>query len=65
MSLIKLINASGVTNPHLHFEVSNVGSAAGIKGKCNPSVYFKFKTEDELSKTEIEYQNKLKEKEWK
>ena len=52
-------------NPHLHFEVSNVGSAAGLKGKCNPSVYFKFKTEDDLSKKEIEYQNKLKNKEWK
>ncbi|REC47173.1 hypothetical protein DRF62_20100, partial [Chryseobacterium piscium] len=51
-------------NPHLHFEVSNVGSAPGLNGKCNPSVYFKFKTEEELSKPEIDYQNKLKEKEW-
>ncbi|WP_250255094.1 hypothetical protein [Chryseobacterium sp. Marseille-Q3244] len=52
-------------NPHLHFEVSNVGSASGLNGKCNPSIYFKFKTEDELSKTEMDFQNKLKEKEWK
>ncbi|WP_411811287.1 hypothetical protein ACLB9Y_14995 [Chryseobacterium scophthalmum] len=51
-------------NPHLHFEISNVGSAPGLNGKCNPSVYFKFKTEEELSKSEIDYQNKLKEKEW-
>ena len=51
-------------NPHLHFEVSNVGSAPGLNGKCNPSVYFHFKTEDELSRSEIDYQNKLKEKEW-
>lgn len=51
-------------NPHLHFEVSNVGSAPGLNGKCNPSVYFKFKTEDELIRSEIDYQNKLKEKEW-
>lgn len=60
-------NGSNFTtrNPHLHFEVSNVGSAAGLKGKCNPSVYFKFKTEDELSQKEIDFQNKLKEKEWK
>ncbi|PAM92488.1 hypothetical protein B4N84_22535 [Flavobacterium sp. IR1] len=52
-------------NPHLHFEVSNVGSAPGLEGKCNPSVYFKFKTEDELSQNEINFQNRLKEKEWK
>ncbi len=51
-------------NPHLHFEVSNVGSAAGLNGKCNPSVYFNFKTEDELSQKEIEFQNNLKEIEW-
>ncbi|SNR31352.1 hypothetical protein [Flavobacterium sp. ov086] len=52
-------------NPHLHFEVSNVGSAAGLNGKCNPSVYFKFKTEDELSQTEIDFQNNLKDREWR
>ncbi|MFC3160735.1 Predicted chitinase [Chryseobacterium arachidis] len=70
-SVIGLTGVSGwkgkhftTRNPHLHFEVSNVGSASGLNGKCNPSVYFKFKTEDELSKAEIEYQNKIKEKEW-
>ncbi|SIS64931.1 Peptidase family M23 [Chryseobacterium ureilyticum] len=52
-------------NPHLHFEISNIGSAKGLDGKCNPSVYFKFKTEDELSQSEINFQNKLKDKEWK
>jgi muramidase (phage lysozyme) len=52
-------------NPHLHFEVSNVGSVAGLKDKCNPSVYFKFKTEDEMSQEEKDYQFKTKEKEWK
>ncbi len=52
-------------NPHLHFEVNNVGSSPGLEGKCNPSVYFKFKTADQLSKSEIDFQNKLKEKEWK
>lgn len=52
-------------NPHLHFEVSNVGSAPGLNGKCNPAMYFHFKTENELSKNEIDFQNKLKEKEWK
>lgn len=48
-------------NPHLHFEINNVGSAAGINGKCNPMVYFKFKTESEMStedkKLQLEYKN--------
>lgn len=52
-------------NPHLHFEVSNVGSAAGFNGKCNPSVYFNFKTEDELSTLETAYQDKINETVWK
>ncbi|WP_157450570.1 peptidoglycan DD-metalloendopeptidase family protein, partial [Chryseobacterium sp. CCH4-E10] len=50
-------------NPHLHFEVNNVGSAAGLNGKCNPLVYFKFKTEPEMSvedkKLQLEYKNKV------
>lgn len=52
-------------NPHLHFEVSNIGSVSGLNGKCNPALYFHFKTETELSIDEINFQNKLKEKEWK
>ncbi|MFK8267004.1 M23 family metallopeptidase [Capnocytophaga cynodegmi] len=49
-------------NPHLHFEVNNVGSVPGLEEKCNPCVYFRFKTEDDLTKEEIEYQEKLKDK---
>lgn len=52
-------------NPHLHFEIGNVGSVGGMYGKCNPSVYFHFKTEDELSPSEIAYQNKINETVWK
>ena len=52
-------------NPHLHFEISNVGSKGGLKGKCNASVYFKFKSENDLSKEEREYQKSIKDKEWK
>ncbi|HEX8576825.1 MAG TPA: hypothetical protein VF677_11080, partial [Flavobacterium sp.] len=51
-------------NPHLHFEVSNVGSVSGLDNKCNPAVYFQFKTEDEMTEDEKDYQLKIKEKEW-
>lgn len=51
-------------NPHLHFEINNVGSAGGLDGKCNPMLYFKFKTENELSETEKNNQLTAKNKEW-
>lgn len=50
-------------NPHLHFEVNNVGSVGGLNQKCNPMVYFKVKTETEMSiadkKLQLEYKNKI------
>ncbi|KPH13752.1 peptidoglycan DD-metalloendopeptidase family protein [Chryseobacterium sp. ERMR1:04] len=52
-------------NPHLHFEVNNVGSKAGIQGKCNPMVYFKFKTEFEMSAVDKKLQLDIKNKIWK
>lgn len=52
-------------NPHLHFEVNNVGSAAGIASKCNPQVYFKFKTEADMTAADKELQLKYKNKLWK
>ncbi|MEG0926201.1 hypothetical protein [Chryseobacterium sp.] len=52
-------------NPHLHFEVNNVGSNGGINGKSNPMVYFKFKTEIEMSATDKKFQLDIKNKEWK
>lgn len=52
-------------NPHLHFEVNNVGSNSGINGKCNPMVYFKFKTEPEMSAVDKKNQLDIKNKEWK
>jgi len=51
-------------NPHLHFEVNNVGSVGGTEKKCNPSVYFNFKAENDLTEVEKKYQLKLKNKEW-
>ena len=59
-------NANNFTtrNPHLHFEVNNVGSVGGINKKCNPSVYFDFKSENDLTEAEKKYQLKLKNKEW-
>ena len=51
-------------NPHLHFEINNVGSIGGLDGKCNPMLYFKFKTENELSETEKNNQLTAKNKEW-
>ena len=51
-------------NPHLHFEINNVGSSGGLDGKCNPMLYFKFKTENELSETEKNNQLTAKNKEW-
>ncbi|WP_313092085.1 hypothetical protein [Chryseobacterium flavum] len=52
-------------NPHLHFEVNNVSSNAGIDGKCNPMVYFKFKTEFEMTAADKQLQLNIKNKEWK
>lgn len=52
-------------NPHLHFEINNVGSAAGIASKCNPQVYFKFKTEQDMTAADKELQLEFKNKVWK
>lgn len=52
-------------NPHLHFEVNNVGSAGGLNGKCNPMVYFKFKTETEMTAADKSKQEEIKNKVWK
>jgi len=52
-------------NPHLHFEITNDYTLAGINKRCNPSVYFDFKSENDLTEAEKKYQLKLKNKEWK
>ena len=41
-----------------------MGSSGGLDGKCNPMLYFKFKTENELSETEKNNQLTAKNKEW-
>jgi muramidase (phage lysozyme) len=70
-SIIGLTGISGnngnnftTRNPHLHFEVTNIGSAIGLNQKCNACVYFNFKTEDEMTEADKDYQLKTKEKEW-
>ncbi|OJV55514.1 MAG: hypothetical protein BGO31_19325 [Bacteroidetes bacterium 43-16] len=52
-------------NPHLHFEVNNVGSAGGLQGKCNPMVYFNFKTENEMTAADKQLQLEYKNQVWK
>lgn len=49
-------------NPHLHFEINNVGSQSGINGKCNPMVYFNFKTENEMTENDKKIQLEIKNK---
>lgn len=43
-------------NPHLHLEVSNNISVAGINGKCNPILFFDIKHENELTDDDINIQ---------
>lgn len=57
-------NANKARDPHLHFEVAFEMRGKGLMNRVCPLMYFKIKTEDEMTKQDIQVQREASKVEW-